>query len=151
MQPQLPGHRPGGQPAVGDPINSLTLERFRKHPALNTHQTLLSSSEKLAWVSTQTGEDHLVFNAARQGDPGNDYPRYVAGERAAPPEDCGGLPGYYEILAALVDPGHSGHEEIIEDFGDHDPVLVDVEIIEFALRRIVRRRNTAKATFREKG
>jgi len=37
--------------------NGLPLERFRKHPALNTHQTLLSSSEKLAWVSTETRED----------------------------------------------------------------------------------------------
>ncbi|WP_395650905.1 hypothetical protein, partial [Brevundimonas sp.] len=41
----------------GDTINGLTLERFRKRPALNTHQTLLSSSEKLAWVSTETRED----------------------------------------------------------------------------------------------
>lgn len=96
-------------------------------------------------------EPRLVFSAARQGEPGIDYPRYVAGERAAPPEDCGGLPGYYEILAVLADPGHPDHEEITEDFGDHDPALVSVEIIEFALRRIARQRNAAKATFREKG
>jgi hypothetical protein len=61
LQPPLSGHRAGTQPAVGDPINGLPLERFRKHPALNTHQTRLSSSEKLAWVSTETREDHCVI------------------------------------------------------------------------------------------
>src|SRR5207247_5919110 len=26
------------------------------------------------------------------------YPRYIAGERNAPPEDCGGIPGFYATL-----------------------------------------------------
>lgn len=57
MQPKLAGHRPDAQAAVGDAVNGLALERIRKVPALNTHQTLLSSSEKLAWVSTKPRED----------------------------------------------------------------------------------------------
>lgn len=32
---------------------------------MNTHQTLLSSSEKLAWASTETREDQLVLELAR--------------------------------------------------------------------------------------
>lgn len=94
-------------------------------------------------------EHRLTFGAARQGDPGIEYPRYIAGGHAAPPEDCGGLPGYYELLAALADPAHPEHEEIIEDFGDHDPATVDVEIIGFPLSRIARRRNAALARLRK--
>jgi Plasmid pRiA4b ORF-3-like protein len=26
------------------------------------------------------------------------YPRYITGEHAAPPEDCGGIPGFYAQL-----------------------------------------------------
>jgi hypothetical protein len=35
------------------------------------------------------------------------YPRYVTGEHAAPPEDCGGIPSFYaqlEISAIPINP-----------------------------------------------
>lgn len=47
-------------------------------------------------------------------DPERSYPRYVGGKRNAPPEDCGGLPGFYEILAAVADPDHPDHAEILD-------------------------------------
>ncbi len=34
------------------------------------------------------------------------YPRCIAGERACPPEDCGGVDGYYQLLKILSDPNH---------------------------------------------
>ena len=49
-------------------------------------------------------EHRLTVTNVRQGEPGIGYPRYVAGERNAPPEDCGGIPGFYEQLGILADP-----------------------------------------------
>src|SRR3546814_12812287 len=49
-------------------------------------------------------EHRLTVTSVRQGEPGIGYPRYVAGERNAPPEDCGGIPGFYEPLGILADP-----------------------------------------------
>ena len=41
---------------------------------------------------------------------GTKYPRCTGGERACPPEDCGGPYGYSELLEILFDPAHEEFE-----------------------------------------
>ena len=40
----------------------------------------------------------------------NSYPRCIGGERACPPEDCGGIDGYQELLEALYIQTHDQHQ-----------------------------------------
>lgn len=40
------------------------------------------------------------------------YPICIAGERACPPEDCGGEPGYYEMLKTLSEPDNDDYEDM---------------------------------------
>ena len=47
------------------------------------------------------------------------YPRCIAGERACPPEDCGGVDGYYQLLKILSDPNHPEHQEYNEWLKGH--------------------------------
>ncbi|MBI3940615.1 MAG: plasmid pRiA4b ORF-3 family protein [Acidobacteria bacterium] len=42
------------------------------------------------------------------------YPQCVAGERACPPEDCGGIWGYQEFLEAIGNPMHEEHARMLE-------------------------------------
>jgi hypothetical protein len=42
----------------------------------------------------------------------------TAGERACPPEDCGGPWGYQILLEALADPAHEQHEDMKRWIGD---------------------------------
>lgn len=52
----------------------------------------------------------------------------VAGSRNCPPEDCGGVPGYEELLAALATPDRPESKEFIEAVGkDFDPEEFSVE------------------------
>ncbi len=59
-------------------------------------------------------------------------PCCVAGERACPPEDCGGPWGYAELLEAYHDPSHERHEEVREyHAGEFDPEAFDPSKVTF--------------------
>ena len=90
----------------------------------------------------------VIITDIRQGDADTDYPRYLGGERAAPPEDCGGVPGFYELLEAYHDPKHPDHEEIREWLGEYGPDSFDVLPIKYGLSRVARRRNSARKRLR---
>ncbi|WP_376094045.1 plasmid pRiA4b ORF-3 family protein [Roseomonas sp. CCTCC AB2023176] len=90
-------------------------------------------------------EHRLILTNIRQGEPGIGYPHYVAGEGNAPPEDCGGIPGFYDKLAIAADPAHPDHAEIVEWLDDYDPRTIDELQTKIALGRIAKRRNSAKA------
>ena len=46
------------------------------------------------------------------------YPICLAGKRACPPEDCGGVWGYMNLLEILSDPNHEDYEDTLEWLGD---------------------------------
>jgi hypothetical protein len=86
-------------------------------------------------------EIEIVASKVREGEAGAFYPRMTGGEWNAPPEDCGGLGGFYDLLEALADKKHPEHEFLSEHFDGYDPKEVDGEIIGHALLRIARARN----------
>ena len=45
---------------------------------------------------------------------GVEYPICLAGKRACPPEDCGGLGGYEHLLEVIRDPDHEEYQETID-------------------------------------
>jgi hypothetical protein len=55
----------------------------------------------------------ILFEAILLKEKGAAYPRCVGGERACPPEDCGGVPGYFRHLEILRDPSDDEYESHI--------------------------------------
>lgn len=65
------------------------------------------------------------------------YPLCIAGERAGPPEDCGGLEAYHDMLACIKEPDTDLGREWIEWLGPaYDPAVCDLEKINKALRKL---------------
>ena len=75
--------------------------------------------------------------------PNSVYPRFVVGERECPPEECGSIPGFYEMLEARADPAHPDHAEISQWLKEYDPDALDDFPIHGAFGRIAARRNAA--------
>ncbi len=73
------------------------------------------------------GWDHeVLLEAVWPAEKGATYPRCIGGERACPPEDCGGPYGYLELLEAIGDPHHERHDELLEWIGgEFDPEAFD--------------------------
>lgn len=66
------------------------------------------------------------------------YPRLVDGAARCPPEDVGGVWGYYESLAALANPDHENHELMLDWYGEEpfDRGAFDRGPIETELARV---------------
>lgn len=83
-------------------------------------------------------EHDIVVEAVTSAEPDVAYPRCVAGRRAGPPEDCGGIWGYQYLLEILADPAHEDHAERVEWLGldsaaEFDPDAFDLADLNTAL------------------
>jgi len=64
-------------------------------------------------------EHELLLEGIQLKEEGAKYPRCIAGERACPPEDCGGVPGYYRLLEILSNPKHDEYMQTIDWLKGH--------------------------------
>ena len=84
-------------------------------------------------------EHRVVLEEILEPAPGRRYPRCVAGERSAPPDDCGGPVGYEDLLATLADPADPDHASLHAwassqkgQRGHLDPEAFDEQRVKFA-------------------
>ena len=73
-------------------------------------------------------EHAIVVEKVLPPEPGVAYPICVGGKLQGPPEDCGGIPGYYNLLEAIGDLQHPEHEDLLDWVGgEFDPEAFSVE------------------------
>lgn len=75
-------------------------------------------------------EHRITLQKILPYDPAVRLPACTAGRKRCPPEDCGGVWGYYENLKVMQDPDHPEYEETREWMGeDFDPDELDLDEI----------------------
>jgi hypothetical protein len=87
-------------------------------------------------------EHSIVLEKRLPADPNSTYPACTDGKLACPPEDCGGVWGFYELQEALADPRHPRHEEFVDWIGAFDPQAFSLDKVNRLLSPAPRRGKT---------
>jgi hypothetical protein len=83
--------------------------------------------------------EHTVkLEEIHAAEPRRRYPICTDGRRACPPEDCGGIWGYYDFVVAITDPKHEEHEEMLEWHGAYKPEAFSAETATRRMRQPTR-------------
>lgn len=65
------------------------------------------------------------------------YPFCLEGEMNAPPEDCGGIPGFYDLLGILKNKKHPQYKDMLEWLGGtFDPLDFNQKEVNLSLKKI---------------
>lgn len=117
------GHDRYGVPDEDFPMDVLDEADYR------LDQLLKKEKDKLNYVyDFGDGWEHeIILEKILPFDTETVLPTCVAGERACPPEDVGGIPGYEMFLEAISDSSHPEYAEMLEWIGyDFDPEHIDL-------------------------
>jgi len=72
----------------------------------------------------------IVLEKITEPEKGKYYPVCIDGEKNCPPEDCGGFPGYYNLLDILKKKKGTEYKEMIEWLGEgYDPDEFDLATV----------------------
>lgn len=105
---------------------------------------LLTKSSRMArWIYEYDFGDgwrhEVLFEGFPPIDPKAKVPVCLEGERACPPEDCGGPPGYANYLDAITDREHEQYEEMLDWRGPFDPLVFDAKKATKAMKMVIER------------
>jgi hypothetical protein len=111
-------------PEFGLPIRSAKATQLRKIAPEAGSTFLYEYDFGDSW------EHQILVEQVLTPEHGVAYPRCVAGERACPPEDSGGVWGYEEFLRAIRNHRHPEHRAMLEWVGgSFDPEAFDLRSV----------------------
>jgi pRiA4b ORF-3-like protein len=91
------------------PAETTTLAQLRRRGGVRKFEYVYDFGDN--W------EHAVQVEAVVPREAGAHYPRLLKAKGACPPEDIGGPWGYAEYLAAISDPQHEQHREMLELYG----------------------------------
>lgn len=108
------------------------LEESIESKKVRLNRLLISIKSKITYEYDFGDEWIHVITLEKVLEPDNklQLPKCIGGKLNSPPEDCGGIWGYYNMLEIIKDPDHDEHEDIMEWLDDDfDPEYFDMDEI----------------------
>jgi hypothetical protein len=130
-----------GKKRYGDPdLLADTGEELEDSTTTRISEILPASGKAFRFVYTYDfGDDwqhEVLFEGVVEAVKGTKLPICLEGERACPPEDCGGPPGYEHLLAVLDDPKHEDYKDMKRWIGGRfDPESFDATAATKAMKK----------------
>ena len=119
---------------IGDPAEDFDgMMNFRDEAVVPVSAVLFREGQTLHYeYDFGDGWEHqVVLEKVLSAEASNEVlPRCIKAVRQCPPEDVGGLPGFYEFLEAMEDMAHPEHIDVREWWGEwFEPDFVDLQQI----------------------
>ena len=127
-----------GREHFGEPGPEYGFE-MKDDKKIRLHQAAPRNGDRFAYVyDFGDGWRHeLKVEKIALPEPCAPYPILFGGERACPPEDCGGIGGYAGFLEAIQNADHEEHDRMLEWIGgSFDPESFDADEVNQRLKRI---------------
>src|SRR5258708_1799653 len=140
------GKRRFGTPDPDDRLMGITSASSERTVTLSSVLGRVGAKATYTYDFGDSWEHGIVLEKRLPRDPSLTYPLCTGGQRACPPEDCGGIGGFYNLLDIIGDPNHEEHEEMLEWVDDdYDPEAFSLDDVNRTLARFHRRRRKASA------
>lgn len=117
------GQRYGERDPMYDAPGEVASERTRLTTALAGGRAL-----RYIYDFGDNWDHRIKLEKTREPDPLMKLPCCTDGAAATPPEDCGSVPGYQDFIAAMADPAHEDHADMVDWIGrdSWDPNAFDI-------------------------
>jgi hypothetical protein len=112
----------------GNPNDEFGIRR-KNEKKVRLNEVLQKANDRMVYeYDFGDGWEHdLVLEKVEYAQEGMKYPTVLKGKGACPPEDVGGVYGYYDFLEAISDHRHPEHKNMIDWCGEFDPNEFDIE------------------------
>ena len=136
------GRRYFGKPSPEEELMGVTPTEDERKVRLSAVLGRVGAKMIYTYDMGDSWEHGIVLEMQLPADPKTTYPVCTDGKLACPPEDCGGIPGYYDLLDALAHPSHPRHEELLDWIDDFDPQAFSTDKVNWLLAPAPRRGKT---------
>ena len=119
-----------------DYADDLEIE-FRDESKYKLSQLLKREKDSLIYEYDfgDSWEHKIVLEKILPDDGSTETPSCIKGKRACPPEDCGGVWGYANLIEIVQNPKHPEHQEMLEWLEEgFDPEYFDLDDINEGLQ-----------------
>lgn len=125
-----------GRTFYGVPDPEFGLDGMEDESKIRLDRLLAFEKDKIVYeYDFGDGWEHdILLEKILEPDAAVHYPVCMTGKRACPPEDCGGVWGYANLLETLNDPQHEEYEDMLGWVGgEFDPAAFDLDEVNEAL------------------